>query len=405
MMSRADVTHAAAWTYRQGETISRALSAATLSDDLSRDVHCLLGIPVDAIDMAAVLSRMDAAAAGTVPFLISTANLNFLVHSLSDAEFRELLLLSDLCVADGVPIVLMARLMGIPIPERVAGSDIFEALRSECRSSKPMTICLFGGAEGAAIAAAEALNATPGGLVCVGAFDPGFGTVEQLSTNKIVDYINSSKANFLAVSLGAVKGQAWLKQNHHRVRIPIRAHLGAVINFQSGVIKRAPYKMQKWGLEWLWRIKEEPYLWKRYGKDGVVLARLLATRVLPLAILARWQRFRSNGAAQQQLSIETSHSDGKAILRLSGVGTKRHIRKAIFEFSRALAARPNIVVVDLSALRAVDARFLGLCLMFRKQVNGLGARLAFTGATRRLSTLFRLNGVRFLLTDNQDVSC
>ena len=65
--------------------------------------------------------------------------------------------------------------------------------------------------------------------------------------------------DFLAVSLGAKKGQAWLLRNHHRLQIPVRAHLGATINFQTGTVKRAPASIrQALGFEWLWRIKEEP---------------------------------------------------------------------------------------------------------------------------------------------------
>src|ERR1700750_660926 len=99
-------------------------------DDLTRKVYGILGIPIDAVDMATVLHKVRAAAAISAPFLISTPNLNFVVASLSDEEFRLSLLMSDLCVADGMPIVVIAGLLGIPIRERIAGSDIFEALKS-----------------------------------------------------------------------------------------------------------------------------------------------------------------------------------------------------------------------------------------------------------------------------------
>ena len=105
-------------------------AAATSHDDLSREVYCILGIPIDAIEMPAVLRSIDAAAATRAPFVISTPNLNFLVNSQTDPEFRESLLLSDLCPPDGMPIVWIARLLGIPIKKRIAGSDIFEALKS-----------------------------------------------------------------------------------------------------------------------------------------------------------------------------------------------------------------------------------------------------------------------------------
>jgi N-acetylglucosaminyldiphosphoundecaprenol N-acetyl-beta-D-mannosaminyltransferase len=97
-------------------------------DDLSRETYCILGIPIDAIEMPAVLRTIDAAAESGKPFVLSTPNLNFLVTSQTDPEFRESVLLSDLCSPDGMPIIWIARLLGIPIKRRVAGSDIFPAL-------------------------------------------------------------------------------------------------------------------------------------------------------------------------------------------------------------------------------------------------------------------------------------
>jgi N-acetylglucosaminyldiphosphoundecaprenol N-acetyl-beta-D-mannosaminyltransferase len=67
----------------------------------------------------------------------------------------------------------------------------------------------------------------------------------------------------LAVFLSASKAQAWLVQNHERIQVPVRAQLGATINFEAGTIKRAPAFVRSAGLEWLWRIKEEPNLWPR----------------------------------------------------------------------------------------------------------------------------------------------
>src|SRR5258705_3992200 len=88
-------------------------------DHLSREVYCILGMPVDAIGMHATLRRIETAAAGRTPCLISTPNLNFLVNSQLDRDFRDSLILSDLCTADGVPIIWIAWLTGIPIKNRI----------------------------------------------------------------------------------------------------------------------------------------------------------------------------------------------------------------------------------------------------------------------------------------------
>ena len=81
-------------------------------------------------------------------------------------------------------------------------------------------------------------------LRCVGTLDPGFGSVDEMSRDQIIDEINASQADFLAVSLGAKKGQLWLHRNHQRLTIPIRVPLGAAINFQAGKVKRAPPRLR-----------------------------------------------------------------------------------------------------------------------------------------------------------------
>ena len=115
-------------------------SGGVTTDDLSREVYCFLGLPIDAIEMPSVLRRIELAAAGSAPFILSTPNLNYLVNSQLDPEFRESLLQSDLCIADGVSIVLSARLLGIPIKERVAGSDILAALKAKRSPENPLRL-------------------------------------------------------------------------------------------------------------------------------------------------------------------------------------------------------------------------------------------------------------------------
>ena len=151
--------------------------SGTSRDDLSRTVFCVLGIPIDAIDMSAVLRTVEQAVADHRTFLISTVNLNYLVNSRGSRQFRESLLLSDLCVADGLPIIWIARLMGLPIRHRVAGSDMFKAMWETNRPGNPFRLFLFGGTRDVVEAATAALNERPRGWHCVGSISPGFGSI------------------------------------------------------------------------------------------------------------------------------------------------------------------------------------------------------------------------------------
>jgi N-acetylglucosaminyldiphosphoundecaprenol N-acetyl-beta-D-mannosaminyltransferase len=378
-----------------------ALANPASQSSLARSVYCVLGMPIDSVDMATVVQRIEGAAAGHAAFLISTPNLNFLVNSLSDPEFRQSLLDSDLCPADGAPIIWIARLLGLPIKERAAGADLLDRLRVNSTGARRLTIFLFGGAKGVAAAAATALNAKPGGLSCVGTMDPGFCEVNEMSHDHIIGTVNSSRADFLVLSLGAKKGQQWLQRNHDRLTIPIRAHLGAAVSFQAGIIKRAPPMVRAWGLEWLWRIKEEHYLWKRYRHDGLVLLRLLSTRVLPLAVLTRWHQFRAKHQPQDLL-IKQSHKDQSTTISLCGSASETHIAKAISCFEAALTSNRDIII-DLSNTRLIDARFFGLLLMVRKELRSRRAKLLFTGVPQAIKRLFRLNELEYLLSTDLGV--
>jgi N-acetylglucosaminyldiphosphoundecaprenol N-acetyl-beta-D-mannosaminyltransferase len=364
-------------------------------DDLTREVYGVLGIPVDVIDMPSALRKIEVAAAGRSPFLLSTPNLNFLVTSRLDPEFREALLISDLCPADGMPIVWLARLLGVPIKERIAGSDIFEALKSARYATQRLLVFLFGGAEGVAAAACSKLNAEPGGMTCVGSFYPGFCSVDEMSTDPILDLINSSNADFLVAALGAKKGQAWLLKNHDRLQIPVRVHLGAAINFQAGTIKRAPAGMRRWGLEWLWRIKEEPQLWRRYWGDGLVLLELVLTRVFPLVILSRWNRL-GWGRKAKDLLINRVEDHKSVILSINGAAIAQNVGNALPYFQDAVAAAKDIVI-NFADTRLIDPRFLGLLIMLNKILKKQQLHLTLTGISPRIARIFRLHGFGFLL--------
>jgi N-acetylglucosaminyldiphosphoundecaprenol N-acetyl-beta-D-mannosaminyltransferase len=372
-----------------------SLRSSSGSADLRRHVYCVLGVPIDAVDMATAVAQIEAAAKRVAPFLVTTANLNFLVQSRTDREFGESILDSDLCTVDGMPIIWISRLIGLPIEEKVSGSDIFEAMKA--RASR-LRVFFFGGVEGAAWAAGEALNGTPTGLSCVGSLYPGFGSVEELSESEIIEAINASNADFLAVSLGANKGQLWLQRNHQRLKVPVRVHLGAVLNFQAGIFRRAPQRMQRWGLEWLWRIKEEPHLWTRYWNDGCVLLRLLVSRILPLAILTRWHRLRS-GSQSQDLLVKAGQNHESVTISLCGVATERHIEKVVSHFQDVLTLKTKLAIIDLSATRYIDSRFFGLVLIFRKEMQAQGGKLHFIGVSRAIKKLFHLNELSFLLAD------
>jgi len=372
--------------------------------DFSRPVHCLLGLPFDAIDLPVATKKVRSAASSRTPLFISTPNLNFLVACQSDSSFRNSVICSDLSLADGMPIIWFARLLGAPIRERVAGASLFESLRDSTigPEENPLSVFFFGGPNGVAQTACERLNDSAmttksnssGGLRCVGYESPGFGTVEEMSSAATIAHLNDSHADFVVVSLGARKGQEWIEYNRKRLNAPIISHLGAVVNMVAGTVQRAPRWMQKIGLEWVWRIKEEPTLWRRYFDDGKALLRLLLTRALPLAWMIRVHQPNLNQLSNSTFTV--SKAEGCTRVNLSGVWVTQNLPPVRMALSQAISEHQDIEL-NLSNLTYADSAFLGMLLiMYGHQISN-GRRLTIPFISQNARRLFHYSCLDFLL--------
>lgn len=282
------------------------------STDFTRDVVALFGIPFDVLGHEAAEQRvLDAMATGRKLFM-STPNLNFVALCQRDEVFRQSVLISDLSVVDGAGVMLLGKLMGTPMPERIAGSTLFDNLVR--RAPRALKVFLFGGDRGVAKQAADKLNERTAADTAVGYLTPGFGDVASLTEPGQLDEIRSKRPNFLLVALGAQKGQRWILENWDQLPSCVVSHLGATINFIAGSVVRAPLRIQRLGLEWAWRIKEEPRLWQRYAGDAWAIGRTLTSQWLARFIVEP-MRLRGGAGAPEVALLRTA--DGFQ-LQLSG---------------------------------------------------------------------------------------
>jgi N-acetylglucosaminyldiphosphoundecaprenol N-acetyl-beta-D-mannosaminyltransferase len=365
--------------------------------DLGRKVHALFGLVFDAVTRDEAIGLLRHAGHSKQRCLLSTPNLNFVVSAQADRSFADSVLVSDLVVADGMPIVWAARWMGIPIPERVAGSDLFSSLAGTTAlpESQRLKVFFFGGPDGVAERAYKALNArADSGLRCVGYESPGFGSLEDLSDSARIERINAVSPDFVVVALGARRGQAWILSNIDRLAAPIVSHLGAVVNFVAGTVKRSPHAINVFGLEWLWRIGQEPNLWRRYLNDGFAAARLVARQILLWPLLRAWHQRTHNSAPPPVLSLRR---DAKtSTLSLAGVwgapvlGPLRH----------ALASELNagqVIRIDLAACRWVDSACIGLLLLVDAWQDTPSQLLVPSSATSAVRSSILAHGATRLL--------
>jgi len=352
--------------------------------DFQRNVFCLLGLPFDAINMADTVQRVRDAAARRVPCLLSTPNTNWVVNCLADGQSRDSAISSDLSLADGRPLVWIARLLDIPIREPVPGSTLFDWLRSV--SGRQLSVFFFGGVDGAAEKACRRLRMENQGLTCVGFDSAGFGSIEDMSRDEVIQRINMSKADFLVVALGAKKGQAWIERNRACISVPLISHLGAVVNFVAGTVRRAPAWMQRLGLEWLWRIKEEPGLWVRYFRDGFTLLALLATRVVPYAWYLRSNK--PDAGSSSAGGVEARDEQDECVITLSGVWTREDLARVRDSYERASLACKD-VRLNLHATTYVDSSFVGLTILLLGSQKQLGKAFHIVGAQEPVRRIVR----------------
>lgn len=320
--------------------------------DLARNTRALFGLVFDVLSLDEAVVAVQAAATERRRCFVSTPNINFVAMAQSDPEFRGSVLRSDLSLADGAPVVWAARLAGAPLPERVAGSDLFERLR---HGAVPMRVYFFGGPDGVAAQAVERLNAESGPLRGVGYAAPGFGSIEAMSGDERLQRIECSGGNFLVVALGARKGQAWIERNLERLPPMVVCHLGAVVNFVAGRVERAPAWVGRIGFEWLWRIAQEPALWRRYAADALMLARLLTTTVLPLAVA------RLLPQSDEPASLERMSAGGETVLRLRGAWCADRLMPLKAAMADILRAG-HTLRVDLSLVTHIDSATIALLL-------------------------------------------
>lgn len=350
-------------------------------DDFDRDVWSVLGLPIDMATAPDAVMAIERAARDRAPLSFVTPNVNFLVRALRDKEARRQIVDTDLSLIDGAPLVAIGRMLGAPIKERCAGSDVFEALRRRAGfPGRRLRVFFFGGRDGAAKAASDAIAAEQRGVESAGFLNPGAGDLASMSSDAVIDAINAANADFVLVALGAAKGQAWIDQNRKRLSAPVVAHLGAVIDFTAGTITRAPLLLRRLNLEWAWRIREEPSLWRRYWRDAGSLM-LVAGRKLVPALLT------GGGAAQRRAaSAVLARQTGGAIVNLEGDLTAGGLDEVRGAF-RAAAEPAGDVVLDLGGAGRIDAAFLGLVLMLEKNLRAKGGAIVVanaSGAHRRL---------------------
>jgi N-acetylglucosaminyldiphosphoundecaprenol N-acetyl-beta-D-mannosaminyltransferase len=220
---------------------------------------------------------------------VYTPNVDHIVMLERNPRFRETYRRASLSFADGVPVIWASWLLRPVLPEKLSGSDMVLPLARRA-GREGWRVYLLGGSPGAATRAAERLRTECGtnivgiddGMIRVGDRSP-----EQLA---IVERIRAARPDLLLVALGAPKQEFWIDENAAAIAPAVALGVGASLDFIAGTIRRSPRWMSKVGLEWLYRLGQEPKrLWRRYLVDDPrFLAIVLRTWRMPRSERERW---------------------------------------------------------------------------------------------------------------------
>jgi N-acetylglucosaminyldiphosphoundecaprenol N-acetyl-beta-D-mannosaminyltransferase len=231
-----------------------------------------LGTPLHLVTMAETLDLADEAMTLRKPMHHTVVNVAKLVSMQKNAELYEDVASADLINIDGAGVVWGARLFGIEVPERVAGVDIMENLFRLCaeRGFRPY---LLGAEKPVLKAVVERLRREYPALEIAGWRD-GYFKPEQEA--EVVDGINGSGADCLFVAMPTPRKERFLKKHRQRLLPNFVMGVGGSFDVYGGKVSRAPRLLQVAGLEWLYRIAQEPgRLWRRYYETNTAYAVLL----------------------------------------------------------------------------------------------------------------------------------
>ena len=227
--------------------------------------HPVLGVPLALTDYEHTLEWMDAAVAARSRAYVCVAAVHTVMACQEDEALRAAVLAADFTVPDGQPLVWALRALGHPLEDRVYGPELMD--RACARAVRTgQRFYLYGGRnQGALAQLTRSLRLRHPGLKIVGGYAPPFRDLTDAEDDAVAADIDRSGADVVWVGIGVPKQEKWMARMRPRLRAPVLVGVGAAFDFHAGLVPQAPARLQRCGLEWAFRLMQEPRrLWRRY---------------------------------------------------------------------------------------------------------------------------------------------
>ncbi len=212
----------------------------------------ILGVEVDNVSLKEAVNKVGELVAAGSPSLIVTANPEIIWLARNDNSFAQCLEAAQMVTADGIGIIIAAKILGKPLKQRVTGIDLTTAIFTETEK-KPYKFYFLGGKPGIAQKASEKISARFPGVQVVGIHHGYFD-----DDTMILNDIREKKPDILLAALGMGRQEKWIREKAMAAGVPVSIGVGGSFDVFSGEVKRAPVWMQKTGLEWLHRLINQP---------------------------------------------------------------------------------------------------------------------------------------------------
>jgi N-acetylglucosaminyldiphosphoundecaprenol N-acetyl-beta-D-mannosaminyltransferase len=221
----------------------------------------LFEFPFDRLSLDQMVEKVEEVISTRKPHRLVVVNAAKVVKAQKDIRLKQVIQTADFVGPDGVPLVWLSRFLGKALPSRVNGTDLMERL-FDLSARKGFRLFLFGATEAVIRKTVETVKQNYPGAQIAG-FRNGYFT--EADEPEIVAQIKATRADILLVGFGTPKKEFWIAKYKDQLQVPFIHGVGGSFDVVAGITQRAPVWMQKSGLEWLFRVYQEPgRMWRRY---------------------------------------------------------------------------------------------------------------------------------------------
>jgi N-acetylglucosaminyldiphosphoundecaprenol N-acetyl-beta-D-mannosaminyltransferase len=217
----------------------------------------ILGVGISAINLQQAVAEIERWIGSGDAQYVNVCTVHTVMECQNDTRLRRIVNASGLSTPDGMPLVWLSRLHGNRDADRVYGPDLMLALGDRTQATARRHF-FYGGAPGVADLLVRKLQARFPALVVAGTYSPPFRPVDSHEDREVLAAINAAAADIVWVGLGTPKQDYWVAQHRSLLSAPVLIAVGAAFDFHAGLLRQAPRWMQRSGLEWLFRLMQEP---------------------------------------------------------------------------------------------------------------------------------------------------